>query len=191
MIKIKFLLISLGLSLAFISCASNPGTANKAKDLVGTPEDSVIFYGVVDYDYGFSFSQVDRDYAPDYQEMPNSSEYFVSDPVAPGSTYTFLRLAGAVTMGNTTYYWDSYSYLNSTGHIFVIPQTPGLYYVGHYDGYSTCKEGQLVKKTNFFKSEQRVQLECLQEVLNRYKGTVWEQAIRDEMEAVKNEKTSD
>ena len=176
--------------LTFTGCAGMMVDTSKKAEYqasVGTPEDSVVFYGFLSMDSFHSFSQMNPDFPPDYQEISNQA--VVSKPVAPGSQYVLEYNAGSYRAGNVQYYWGSYYPLQTPlSPITVnIPKKPGLYYMGIYDGRSVAwgNKGKDEKLTDGNESF------CLECALKLYEGTSWEKVILERMEELKNKKAEE
>ncbi len=176
-----------------MSLGASLGTSTKNKkdyqSAVGTPDDSVIFYGNISYNNFQSFSQIDPNYPPDYQEMEKS--IFISKPVAPGSTYTLERSAGEYSyyVGRTRYiyYWNTpFSLQTAVNPIVInIPKKPGLYFVGNFDGQ---KVGEGGKAESIQNGSTDYEIMCLKGALKLYEGTAWESAINARIEELKASK---
>ena len=190
------MLVLSSILIGFTSCMSlgaSLGTSTKNKkdyqSAVGTPDDSVIFYGNILYNNFQSFSQIDPNYPPDYQEMEKS--IFISKPVAPGSTYTLERSAGEYSyyVGRThyIYYWDTpFSLQTAVNPIVInIPKKPGFYFVGNFDGQKLCEGGKAESIQN---GSTDCEIMCLKGALKLYEGTAWESAINARIEELKGSK---
>ncbi|MBQ4377618.1 MAG: hypothetical protein II821_00255 [Treponema sp.] len=155
----------------------------------GTPEDSVVFYGYIDWDTGHSFSQMNPDFPPDYQKM--KSPGFVSKPVAPGSTYVLEQTEGSCVIGNVRWYWDQHYSLQSaaTPLIINVPKKPGLYYVGEFDGFNIVKTKTVDDKNSTHYGNTMEQW-CVKAALELYRGTAWEEALTKRLEEIEAEKKS-
>jgi hypothetical protein len=183
------------LTVFFTGCMSMGaalGTSTKNKKeyqaAVGTPEDSVVFYGNFNTMGAMEgFSQMNPDFEPDYQFM--ESQNFISKPVAPGSTYILERAyrEDSYYIGNrryTTIYNWYYSMQGSINPLIInIPKKPGLYYIGAYST-NTFEEGSKAEKIE--KSAEYEEM-VLKGALKLYKGTAWESAINARIEEINNE----
>lgn len=184
--KILSAAILAGVLFAFSGCVIV--SVDTYKDLyqtaVGTPEDSVVFYGMLAGDSYHAFSQMNPDFQPDFQTL--SAPVFVSKPVAPGSRYILERNSGRIRAGKIEYYWDSYYSMQAPlAPVTVnVPKKPGLYYIGHYDG-SAIARGDYQRKD---KNPESSELTCLNDALKLYEGTAWEKPILERIEALKNKK---
>lgn len=170
-----------------LGAAMSTSTKNieEYQEAVGTPSDSVIFYGIFNCNEFQSFSQMDPDFPPDYQEMEKG--IFISKPVAPGSTYILESSRGEEYAGNWTYTWDhTYSMQTPINPVIInIPKKPGFYYVGWYEGRDLASGKSERKWLNY---DVRNETMCLKGALKLYKGTAWEEAINNRLEELKNEK---
>ncbi len=156
---------------------------------VGTPEDSVVFFGYIAGNTSQSFSQMNPDFPPDYQHMNRSC--FVSKPVAPGSTYVLEHTAGDCPAGNIHWYWAEYFSLQSAvAPLFInVPKKPGLYYVGDYDGLKLVRKNTAENKDSSHYGSTMEQW-CLKAALELYKDTAWEEAFTKRLEEIEAEKKS-
>ena len=179
------------LSAMFVGCSSlglgfypDEKTVAEYQNAVGTPENSVVFYGQIYFANSMSFSQMNPDFPPDYQKI--DGQYFISKPVAPGSTYVLEDLNCEESTSTYRYIWDyAYSLQTSINPVIInVPKEPGLYYIGMFDGRK-LKEG---KKVNAMKNSEKYEVYYLKDVLKLYKGTVWEETINKKIEELKNEK---
>ncbi|WP_191013938.1 hypothetical protein [Treponema zioleckii] len=179
------------LSAMFVGCSSlglgfypDEKTVAEYQNAVGTPENSVVFYGQICFAKSMSFSQMDPDFPPDYQEI--TGEIFISKPVAPGSTYVLEDLNCEESTSTYRYIWNySYSLQTSINPLIInVPKEPGLYYIGVFDGRK-LEEG---KKAKTMRNSEKYESYKLANVLKLYKGTVWEETINKKIEELKNEK---
>ncbi len=176
-------------SCMYIGAAIGTSTKNKKEyqAAVGTPKDSVVFYGAFNNNLSESFSQMDPEFPPDYQEMEKA--IFISKPVAPGSTYVLAKNSGNYTqyVGNIRYIysWNNYTSLQTALNPLIInvPKKPGLYYVGSYDFVGMSNE-----KFEPMKNSKEMEEVCIKGALKLYKGTAWESAFNTRLEEIKNAK---
>jgi hypothetical protein len=183
---------------SFTSCMSlgamlNTDTSNMEdyQNAVGTPENSVVFYGIMHGDKKHAFSQMDPAFPPDYQE--SKKMFFISKPVPLGSTYVLESSSGqyqGAVVGNTKiiYVWDSSYTLQSAANPLVVnvPKKPGLYWIGYFWGYPGS-DGKLERIEKWEKYE----ASPLKSALKLYKGTAWEKAILERMEELKGGKKNE
>ena len=183
---------------SFTSCMSlgalmNSDTSNKDdyQNAVGTPENSVVFYGILHGDKKHAFSQMDPNFPPDYQE--SKKFLFISKPVALGSTYILESSSGQAPgglVGNAriTYVWDSSYSLQSAANPLVVnvPKKPGLYWIGYLWGCPGA-DGKLKRIEKWEKYE----ASPLKNALKLYKGTAWEKVILERMEELKGGKKNE
>ncbi len=164
---------------------------NSFKDIKGTPEDSVIFYGGFEgMGNDFIFTQVNSDYEPDIQSMKGEL-YFVSEPVKPGSRYvleywcwhyhvTYTTFIGTKPQYHTVDYSQNRSYTAQTSPLVIeVPTEPGLYYFGYYAGESSIERGELVQMA--YNPSVEAKDNALRKILRYYKGTAWEPLIKQEL----------
>ncbi len=161
---------------------------NKYKVFMGIPTTSVVFYG------GFRgarndylFRQIDPYTEPDAQAV-EEQEFFVSRPVKLDSCYMleywYWTAAGEDMDVDGLY--SSESYTPETSPLVIdIPREPGLYYFGYYDGQATAASGRLVEIKG--KPSEDMKVAGLREVLRCYRGTEWEDYIREELDKAKAE----
>lgn len=153
---------------------------NDYTNIIGTPEDSVLFYGGFCGGNDFIFTQINPDFEPDVQGWGHTN-FFTSKPVKPGSRYMLE-------------YW-SWFWLNYTGsaHFTVqttplivdVPEKPGIYYFGFYDSMSTFVDGELIENPRFTSIKERAG--CLRKILKLYAGTAWEPVIKEELKKAEAE----
>lgn len=143
----------------YSSCSSNKNISKTSNTL---SENQVIFYGVYHLNKKTEFFQKDTNFAPDFQSFKN--EYFVSTPVECGSTYRIFYVKGKERkkgLLTPTYItdWNAYFSMQTTDFDIQIPQTPGLYYIGSFDGLKSYAEGKPVR---FQKADSaQEELKCL------------------------------
>ena len=159
---------------------------NKYKIFMGIPTTSVIFYGGfrgASNDY--LFRQIDPYTEPDTQAV-EVQEFFVSRPVKLDSCYMLEYWYWTATGEDMDGLYSSESYTSETSPLVIdIPREPGLYYFGYYDGQATAASGRLVEIKG--KPSEDMKVAGLKEVLRCYKGTEWEDYIREELEKAKAE----
>lgn len=185
------------LLFSFTSCMSlatmlgtDTSNAEEYQKAVGTPENSVVFYGMLNGDKTHAFSQMDPNFPPDYQESKKG--FFISKPVALGSTYILESSTGAFSYSvgrvRYTYTWDaSYTLQLAVNPLVVnVPKKPGLYWIGSLAGYMapTAKVEHIEKWEKYEKA-------ALKGALKLYKGTAWEEAILERMEELKGGKKNE
>ncbi|MCR4900534.1 MAG: hypothetical protein K5907_06945 [Treponema sp.] len=175
------------LMLMFTSCLSG-NVLNfdyKERAQSGTPENSVIFIGFYGYNTLMYWSQCDSEYQPDYQQL--DGPFIVSAPVAPGSRYRLEYQYGQVKSGNTITYWSGYRSMQDHYFDIKVPEEPGIYYFGYYNGQDSYRMGEPVKMSGLFVTTNPVkqEKECLEYALKKYKGTAWEPVIRERLEELK------
>lgn len=193
--KFKTVLIGALLCMLFSSCTS-VGNLEKYEDYdesMGTPENSVIFYGCVFGDEETVFSQMNTKLDPESQVFKRPADIqgnniIVSKPVKPGSVYALAYSYGHTNGSYIEHYWNvSYPFNLKTLYIN-IPKEPGFYYIGWIDGLETVKRGYLVKveETSIgVPSEKNQKKMFLNNVKQCYEGTVWEAAVDAEIERLK------
>lgn len=147
--------------------------------VAGSPDDSVIFYGGIcrndkdPYDfYYYTFGEKGAEQS-ELDQTTKRTKFFVSEPVKPGSSYILRHWRD---VKSPVYKFDE----DTTILTVDIPQEPGLYYFGFYDGFTYITKGKL----QLFKSSssKKIKKEALEAVLECYKGTEWEDYIRKELE---------
>lgn len=148
---------------------------------MGTPENSVVFYGVMYGDVLTSFSQMDPKFGPDFQEFKDDG-YIISKPVKPGSTYALNHSIGA-NLGFGVK-WNSYFPINAKSLYIKMPTKPGLYYMGYYDATYATMVGRYVKN-GYIPDENASRVKMLEKAKKKYAGTVWETVIDAEIEELK------
>jgi hypothetical protein len=157
------------------------------KDVQGTPEDSVLVYGVLANTNRMYFSQMNPERPADFQQAEMSGGYFFLKPVSPGSRYAVTYLDISEREGGVEYYYQDFLSLQGTFFDFSVPDKPGLYYYGAYDAYESLKTGEKIKCGSKSK-ERKAQIYCLKSILPAYQGTEWEAVIQKTIMELKNEK---
>jgi hypothetical protein len=157
------------------------------KDVQGTPEDSVLVYGVLANTNRIYFSQMNPERPADFQQAETSGGYFFLKPVSPGSRYAVTYFDISKRKGSVEYYYQNFLSLQGTFLDFSAPDKPGLYYYGAYDAYESLKTGEKIKLGNKAK-ERKAQIYCLKSILPAYQGTEWEAVIQKTIMELKNEK---
>ncbi len=150
------------------------------KHITGTPADSVVFYGgfcekssngwTPRYTYIFSEVSPLHLYA---DQALTRTHFFVSSPVRPGSTYMLRQWIGY--SGWTAAFTEADSLLTVQ-----VPKEPGLYYFGAYEPYKSLTKDALTEEKRGYSAAQK--REALEAALECYKGTVWEDCIRAELD---------
>lgn len=175
------------LCFSILSCATIEGVDYKSAAELGTPENSVVFYGGATYSKAFKFSQKDSKFPADFLNITNSNEVFASTPVPMGSTYTMQSIFGSRSSGNMTFYWSDTMPLNYTGYDIHIPKKPGLYYVGYFDGEKSFREGKFVPAKFLIRSDADLELSALKKILKVYRQTSWEAVIQNRISEILKE----
>ena len=178
--KLSLLVFSAVMILSLSGCVTTNISKADFREAAesGTPENSVIFFGAYSDTAGIEWSQIDPDYPADYLKANDifGSAYFCSAPVAPGSTYRleFLQVKNVACI-------YSLNFKNLDIHV---PQKPGLYYVGSFDGITAVEksENKEISSFHFIKKMKLSEKSLLKKVLSNYKGTEWESVIRERME---------
>ena len=184
----KTTFITAGMCLFLLTGCLSPKIVNfdyKEKAAQGTPENSVIFIGFYGNNGSMYWSQCNSAYQPDYQQL--EGPYIVSAPVAPGSRYRLEYVSGSMTVGRTTYYWNDTYPMQDNSFDIKIPEEPGVYFFGYYNGQNSFQQGVPVQPAGLFATTNPVkqQKECLEAALRIYKGTEWEAAIKEKLEELK------
>ncbi len=159
---------------------------NKYKVFMGIPTTSVIFYGGFrGASNDFLFRQIDPYTEPDAQAV-EEQEFFVSRPVKLDSCYMLEYWYWTATGEDMDGLYSAESYTPETSPLVInIPQEPGLYYFGYYDGLATAASGRLIEIKS--KPSEDMKVAGLKEVLRCYRGTEWEDYIREELDKAKAE----
>lgn len=163
------------------SCASLPELSEeqiaKFQNSEGSPNDCVVFYGFLPMNDVVKFKQIDKNFPADEQDgialkITDSSGFWLSTPVKPGSTYMISYMKGHVqggfstdisTIENTatsttykntttfnTYVWDQNFTEDMQYFVIKIPEEPGLYCFGMYTGREIMYNAQNGKATQIF-----------------------------------------
>ena len=180
----KLLLVLAGACvILFTSCLSAKvrNFDYKERAEMGTPENSVIFIGYYQNNSEMHWSQSDSEYAPDFQKL--EAPYIISAPVAPGSRYRLVYCYGQYRTGQYITYWNPTYSLQENYFDIKIPDEPGIYFFGYYNGGGSVTNGKNVEQTGLFSSTvEKAELYCLKEALKVYKGTAWEPVIKARIE---------
>ena len=183
----KLSVVFVGMFLFLLTGCLSPKIVNfnyKERAAQGTPENSVLFYGCYESITIMEWSQSDSEYPADYQKL--EGPYVVSAPVAPGSRYRLQYVYGSYRVGNYVTYWSETYTMQNTAFDIKIPEEPGLYYFGTYSGANShSTNSKVVSRGLFNASDEKLELNCLKEVLKKYKGTAWEPVIKERMEELK------
>ena len=183
----KALFAIAGMCLFLFTGCLSPKIVNfdyKKKAAEGTPENSVVFVVYYRDNVQMYWSQSDSEYQPDYQQL--EGPVFVSAPVAPGSRYRLVYCYGSYVVGNTRVYWNPNYSMQENYFDIKVPDEPGIYYVGAFEGSDSYRYGKNINAKSLIKvSDEKWETMCLKEALKRYKGTAWEPVIKAEIEEVK------
>ena len=186
-IKKMLLVAAAAMSILLTSCLSGTVTNVNYKDraATGTPENSVVFYGFYESNVEMDWYQSDSEYAPDFQKL--DAPYIVSAPVAPGSRYRLEYCYGSYRVGNTIHYWSPTYAMQENSFDIKVPEEPGIYYIGSFDGADSYRFGKNMPVTALFKapSPERLEMDCLREAVRKYKGTAWEALFKARMEELR------
>ena len=159
---------------------------NKYKEFMGLPENSVVFYGGFQgTENDFLFRQIDPYFEPDTQAVEGQL-FFVSRPVKRSSRYMLEYWYWTDSAENYEGFSSSKTYTPETSPLVIdIPDEPGLYYFGYYSGMATVATGEL-KEWKVHSSED-MKVTALKQVLRCYKGTEWEDCVREELAKAQQE----
>ena len=184
----KTLFVIAGMCLFLLSGCLSPKILNfdyKERAAQGTPENSVIFIGFYGNDSTLYWSQCNSEYHPDYQQL--EGPYVCSAPVAPGSRYRLEYVSGSMVVGRTTYYWSDVYGMQNNYYDIKIPEEPGIYFFGYFNGQDSFRQGEPVQMSGLFATTNPVkqERECLEFALKKYKGTDWEPVIKQRIEELR------
>lgn len=182
----------------------------KFQNVQETPKDSVVFYGFLPMNDVVKFKQIDKKYPADEQDgiklsLTDSSGFWLSTPVEPGSTYMISYMKGSVQGGTTTesfggkqalkfntYVWDQEFSEDMQYFVIKIPKKPGLYCFGQYRGNEIMANAQAGNPTEIFdqnnikekwgKNGNQIIVNGLTQLIKAYKGTEWETIALEEIE---------
>lgn len=182
----------------------------KFQSVQGTPKDSVVFYGFLPMNDVVKFKQIDKKYPSDEQDgiklsLTDSSGFWLSTPVEPGSTYMISYMKGSVQGGTATesfggkqalkfntYVWDQEFSEDMQYFVIKIPKKPGLYCFGQYRGNEIMANAQAGNPTEIFdqnnikekwgKNGNQIIVNGLTQLIKAYKGTEWETIALEEIE---------
>ena len=179
----KTLFVIAGMCLFLLSGCLSPKILNfdyKERAAQGTPENSVIFIGFYGNDSTLYWSQCNSEYQPDYQQLEGPY-------VAPGSRYRLEYVSGSMVVGRTTYYWSDVYGMQNNYYDIKIPEEPGIYFFGYFNGQDSFRQGEPVQMSGLFATTNPVkqERECLQFALKKYKGTDWEPVIKQRIEELR------
>lgn len=179
--KIVSVLAATILLSSLTGCVSLPDFSEKQiekfQNAQGTPKDSVVFYGFLPMNDEVKFKQIDKKYPSDEQDgiklsLTDSSGFWLSTPVVPGSTYMISYMKGSVQGGmstststnmitpnltqqttTTTFetnVWDQEFTEDMQYFVIKIPKEPGLYCFGQYMGREIMANAQAGNPTQLF-----------------------------------------
>jgi hypothetical protein len=161
------------------------------KTSAGTPENSVLVYGMnysVDECY---YSQMDPKYEADFRSPEFSTDTFKPyafclGPVTPNTRYgvTFISATEYYYVGNHRYINQYKTFGSLQGTIFdiVVPSKPGLYYYGSYNAIYSIKNGKREKYEGVGMDDKGAELYCLKAITKAVKGTAWEPLVQKRIE---------
>lgn len=219
---IRKIAVTLSVSALLITlitgCATLPDFSEKQiakfQAAAGTPADSVVFYGFLPMNEIVKFKQIDKRFAADEQDgidlaMTDTSGFWLSTPVEPGSTYMISYMKGSVQGGMKTgpglvggqwaqvttfetIVWDQEFDEDMQYFVIKIPEEPGLYCFGQYLGDNIMKKAQVGEPTQIFdqnnitemwgKNANQIVVNGLTQLMKAYKGTEWETLALKEIE---------
>ena len=152
------------------------------KSLKETPADSVLVYG--NCPVAVSFFQADTTKNPNMLWFVITDGILVSKPVQPGSRYKALW--ASETIGRVIQH--TFFGLNGQTPIdFSVPKTPGLFYIGTYEGsfaYGKFSKKEFTDK----KKEAAAELKALKTVRRLCAKTEWEPVVKARIEELQNAK---
>ena len=180
----------------------------------GSPTDSVIFYGFLPMNESVKFKQIDKKFPSDEQDgidlaTTDTSGFWLSTPVKPGSTYMLSYLKGSVQGGMSsqpgyeggrygiitkyeTIVWDQEFSEDMQYFVIKIPEEPGFYCFGQYTGEEIMRNAKAGNPTKVFdqnnitekwgKNANQIMVNGLGQLIKAYKGTEWEAAAAKELE---------
>ena len=159
---------------------NRPSRVIDYKKIAGSPDDSVVFYGGFNsYRNDYIFAEIAPEQARSDQEL-DGVQFFVSEPVKPGSVYMLRYWDSWDGKGFRYYSWQKTFSEDNSLIIINLPTEPGLYYFGCYDALKTDQSGQLTENPRH--SSASMKRTALKEALECYKGTVWEDRIKAELD---------
>lgn len=159
---------------------NRPSRVIDYSNLSGSPADSVVFYGGFNtYWNDYIFAELAPGETQPDQEL-DGEHFFISEPVKPGSRYILRYWDSWDGKGFKIYNWQKFFTEENSLITVEVPDKPGLYYIGCYDALKTEQNGQLTENSRH--SSASMKRTALKAVLERYKGTVWEDYIRAELD---------
>ena len=196
--KIITILLGMGIVTLLSSCMTAPKVNYDVS--MGTPENSVLVYGMANGISHITFTEVTKSGTPDVLDYTvNGNLVFCPKPLKMGARYkvTYLEGVGSFSysdmhMGNMTVHstdrtLDTYDENSEQvkDFDFIVPDKPGLYFYGI----------RLIKQLGEGASQGRIMIGnpseaekkkmCLKKAIKVYAGTVWEPVLRKELENVK------
>lgn len=178
-------LLAVLLACAQMNCFAQDRLKNALAE--GSPENSVLVFGMLHFTKEAYFSQTDRNFGPDNNKaiFPALSKFFVLKPVAPGSFYRLQY----VYAEEGRYYTMQMLPVSGTDFDFRVPSKPGLYFYGSYDIVRSAQEGKPVdfsmgKKPLPLKKRE---MQALKTLYGYAKNTEWGPVIENRIEELKNE----
>src|SRR5574344_698830 len=196
----KFVMILLGMGIVTVlgSCMTSPKVDYDVS--MGTPQNSVLVYGMANGISHITFTEVTKSGTPDVMDYKVTGNLvFCTKPLKMGTSYkvTYLEGVGSFSysdmqMGNMTVHstnrtLDTYDENSKqvNDFDFTVPDKPGLYFYGI----------RLIKQPGEGASQGRIMIGnpseadqkkmCLKKAIKVYAGTVWEPILRKELENVK------
>jgi|WetSurMetagenome_2_1015567.scaffolds.fasta_scaffold31376_2 hypothetical protein len=187
-----------GFLILLSSCMTTPKV--NYDESMGTPENSVLVYGMANGINHITFTEVTKSGKPDVLDYTvNGNLVFCPKPLKMGTHYkvTYLEGVGSfsysdMTIGNiTTHSTDRTqdTYDENTKQVkdfeFTVPDKPGLYFYGirliKNPGEGASKGRIMIGNP----SEADMKKMCLKKALTVYAGTVWEPVLQKELESFK------
>jgi hypothetical protein len=196
--KLITLFLGIGIMTVLSSCMTSPKMTYDVS--MGTPQNSVLVYGMANGISHITFTEVTKSGKPDVMDYKvKGNLVFCPKPLKMGTQYKVTYMEGTgnfsysdMHMGNMTVHstnrtLDTYDENSEQvkDFAFTVPNKPGLYFYGirliKHPGAGAA-QGTIMIGTP---SEAEQKKMCLKKAIKVYAGTVWEPVLRKELEAVK------
>jgi len=200
---VRLLLIAAAAVVLFSGCMSGPeryprvnNDSLKKKEFSG-PETHSLIFGFVAREKGFlsirepqipaiEFAQINPEGEAMFVSPGRSNSFFFLQPMPVGSTMHLVYYS--YQSWRTVHY--SYEGLQKGADVTVNIEEPGLYYAGSYV-LTSVEDNETAEKSagvyGFHNIGSHTELEGLQELLKKMKGTEWEPVVRTRLEELSDE----
>lgn len=197
-VRITTMFLSIGILAGLSSCMTTPKI--NYDESMGTPENSVLVYGMANGISHITFTEVTKLGKPDVMDYKvKGNLVFCPKPLKMGAHYkvTYMKGVGSfgysdMTIGSITTHSTSRTldiYDENSEQVkdfeFTVPDKPGLYFYGirliKHPGAGASKGTITIGNP----SEADKEKMCLKKALAVYAGTIWEPVLQKELDSVK------